>query len=152
MSSDSGKNDPLPRMSKTDAQSWAKHFTESMARDVGVNISPETIRSHFFDCVGRNDEIVDDGRYNLYYYARVALVKDRQLKAVETIRKSLEERGYEILGFQNDAKANPSVIMDARSPEKDFGIRVEGHKLPESLLFSIITPCLLPPGVEQKEL
>ena len=151
MSSDGDINAPLPRMSKEDAEKWARHFTESMARSAEVKIAEKTVEPTFHECVGRNDEVAEDGRFNLDYYARAPLPVADHPKAVRKIQTDLEKRGYKIDGYQEIEGEEPSVILDASSPDKGFSLSVRGYHPDDELFFSVSTPCLLPPGVEQQK-
>ncbi|MFD1832969.1 hypothetical protein ACFSJS_25470 [Streptomyces desertarenae] len=148
----SEKNEPLPRMSKKGAEDWARHFTESMARSAGVKIKEGTVKPAFHDCVGENDEVAEDGRFLLDYYARASLPVSEHAKAVKKVRADLEKRGYTINGYQETGGGKPSVLLDAAHPEKGFTVSAEGHAPQDELLFSISTPCLLPPGATQQQL
>ncbi|RLL68513.1 hypothetical protein [Streptomyces sp. Z26] len=66
------------------------------------------------------------------------------------VRDELERRGYRVLGFQDIKGAETSVILDAESRENDFSVSVEGSHRHDDLLFSVMTPCLLPPGAAQQ--
>lgn len=143
-------NDPLPRMSKKEAEKWARHFTESMARSAKVEISEETVNPTFHECVGENNEVASDGRFILDYYARASLAVADQAEAVKRVKVDLEKRGYKIR-FHEKGGDKPVVILDASDPKKGFSVAAEGHSPDDELLFSVSTPCLLPPGVEQQK-
>jgi hypothetical protein len=150
-SNDGDKNAPLPRMSRPAAQSWAAHFTESMARSAGVEIDQASVKPEFNDCVGKNDEIMHDGRFTLDYRTEAHVEQQRQADAVARIRDDLKKRGYTISSFRNDVTVDPPVTLEAYSPDKDFYILVEGYKSPQVLNFLVASPCLLPPGVKQEK-
>jgi hypothetical protein len=151
-SGDGDPNAPLPRMSRADAKAWAAHFTESMARSAGAEIDPKTIDPGFYDCVGKHDEVMNDGRFNLNYYAHAPLAREKQGDAVRRIMADLKKRGYRIDSFRDDETVEPAVVLEAYSPDKDFFIDVSGYKSPDSLTLTVMTPCLLPPGVKQQRL
>ncbi|MEE4591695.1 hypothetical protein V2J94_07300 [Streptomyces sp. DSM 41524] len=144
-------NAPLPRMSREDAQKWARHFTESMARTAQAPINDKSVRPDFSECVGKHDEVVDDGRFVLDYSARSPLPEAGHAAAVKRIRKELEKRGYDIESY-DEMKGDAQVILRARSPKDNFYIFVEAYGEQKSILYDIITPCLLPPGVKQKKI
>ena len=144
-------NRPLPRMSREKAQEWAHHFTQSMARSAKVEVSEKSIRPNFTECVGRNNEVPEDGRFVLDYYARAHLSNDKHIDAVKQIREDLKKNGYKIDGYREIKGSKQSVILDASSPEKGFSMSAEGHYKEPQILFSIHTPCLMPPGKKQKQ-
>ncbi|MGH3118085.1 MAG: hypothetical protein ACRDP3_28270 [Streptomyces sp.] len=138
-------------MSKKEAQKWAHHFVESMARTARVEIDKKTVKPAFSNCVGENAEVAKDGRFNLDYYARAPISVDDQATAVRRVHDELKKRGYKILGLQEIGGEKSSVILDAKSKEKDFSISVEGSSQDPDLLFSVTTPCILPPGAKQQK-
>ncbi|WP_250847718.1 hypothetical protein [Streptomyces hygroscopicus] len=144
-------NAPLPRMSREDAQKWARHFTGSMARTARAPISEKSVRPDFTNCVGKHDEVVDDGRFILDYSARSPLPEAEHAAAVKRIREELEKRGYAIDTYQ-EMKDAAQVVLRASSPKDDFSISVEAYGEQNSILYEVSTPCLLPPGVKQKEI
>ncbi|CAG6391852.1 conserved exported hypothetical protein [Actinacidiphila cocklensis] len=151
-SNDGDTNAPLPRMSRQDAQTWAAHFAESMARSAGAPIDATSVKPQFSDCVGKNDEVAHDGRFYLTYRAEVPLPAHKQGSAGARIRDDLQKRGYEITSFRDDDTVDPAVVLEAYNPDQDFSIRVAGYKAPEVLNLGVFTPCLLPPGVKQEQL
>jgi hypothetical protein len=147
-----GKNAPLPRMSRRDAQTWAAHFTQSMARSAGAEIDTKSIDPRFHDCVGKHDEVVHDGRFDLTYWADAPLAQHRQGTGVAKIRDDLKARGYTIVSFRNDPSMDPAVALQAYSPDQHFSVDISGYTSPDALTISVSTPCLLPPGAEQQTL
>lgn len=145
-------NEPLPRMSKEKAEEWTRNFTDSMARSAGVKISEKTVDSTFHDCVGEDDEVAEDGRFNLDYYARAPLKVADHSAAVGKIREDLKKNGYKIEKFQKIEGEKPSVILDASDPDEGFNLSVRGYHPDDELFFSVSTPCLLPPGATQQQL
>lgn len=144
-------NEPLPRMGKEETERWARHFTESMARSAETEVKEESVRPTFHGCVGENDEVAEDGRFILDYYARAPLPAEGHAEAVKKIQAALKERGYAIIGYQENKGGKPSVVLDASHPEKGFTVSAEGHSPEDELLFSISTPCLLPPDATQQQ-
>lgn len=88
------------------------------------------------------------GVLGVAWHARVAAADHSA--AVRRVRDELERRGYRVLGFQDIKGAEASVILDAESRENDFSVSVEGSHRHDDLLFSVMTPCLLPPGAAQR--
>lgn len=152
--SDDGINDPLPRMSKKKAEEWAKHWTESMARTAKAEIEPETDpelpAAKFTNCIGQNGESADDGRFTLRYSVRAKLPKEQHAEAIRAIRDTLKQKGFEIQGYRSNPSKDPANLVDARHPKDQQSISAED--LNEELIVLIVsTPCLLPPGAEQKQ-
>ncbi|MEW2547051.1 hypothetical protein AB0910_14940 [Streptomyces sp. NPDC047002] len=151
-SKNADKNAPLPRMSREDAQSWAAHFAQSIARSANAEVDAKSVRPQFSDCVGRNDEMAGDGRFTLTYRAHAPLAAQRHGSAAAKIKDDLEQRGLEIMSFRNDASLDPAVVLEARSQDKHFSIDVSGYRSPDELHLVVFTPCLLPPGAKQQQL
>ncbi|KUJ70080.1 hypothetical protein ACZ90_06905 [Streptomyces albus subsp. albus] len=152
MSENDDANDPLPVMSRPGAQKWARHFVDSMARTADTQIDPTSVRPDFTVCVGKDDEVVDDGRFVLDFSARAPLATAGQAKATQAIRGELEKRGYEIVSYQEAPGKDPGVTLEAWNAENHFAISVEGYRRHDGeLLLTITTPCLLPPGVTQQK-
>ncbi|MFF0555640.1 hypothetical protein [Streptomyces sp. NPDC004266] len=148
--SDEAKNDPLPRMTKAKAEAWAKHWVESMARTAEAEIVPSTYQANFTNCLGKNGESADDGRFTLAYDARAKLPKAQQAAGILAIKKELEKQGFRIVGYRSDPALDPSDLVDAEHP-KDRQFVTAGDVSDELITLGVNTPCLLPPGVEQQE-
>ncbi|WP_243745234.1 hypothetical protein [Streptomyces hainanensis] len=136
-------------MTKEEAEEWAAHWTESMARTAQADIDPESVRARYIDCVGANDEVAGDGRFYLMYSARADLESERRAEAVRAIRDTLEENGLEIRGFRADPSVTPANAVDAWHPKDHQSVTAEDNG-DSQLLLTVDTPCLLPPGVEQQ--
>ncbi|MFD5317099.1 hypothetical protein [Streptomyces sp. NPDC127098] len=149
-SSDDGINDPLPRMSREEAEEWTAHWAESMARSGEAELDLETVRSNFLDCVGDNDEVADDGRFTHSYSVQARIEPERDAEAIRAIRDALEQNGLRIQGYRSDPSVSPANLVDAWHPEDHQSVTAEDHE-EGRLLFIIRTPCLLPPGVEQQQ-
>ncbi|MFJ7998523.1 hypothetical protein ACIQ7D_15460 [Streptomyces sp. NPDC096310] len=153
--SDSGINDPLPRMSKEKAEEWARHWTESMARTAQAEIEPETDpelpAANFTNCIGKNGESADDGRFTLRYSVRAKLPRERQAEAIRAVRDTLKEKGFEIQGYRSDPSKDPANLVDAKHP-KDHQFVSAGDLDDKRIVLIVSTPCLLPPGVKQQDL
>ncbi|MFE3600282.1 hypothetical protein [Streptomyces sp. NPDC059142] len=141
-------------MSKEKAEEWARHWTESMARTARAEIKPETDpdvpAASFTNCIGKNGESADDGRFTLNYSVRAKLPADQHAEAIRAIRDTLKEKGFEIQGYRSDPSKDPANLVDARHPKDHQSISAED--LNDELLVLIVnTPCLLPPGAEQRQ-
>ncbi|MEV7870924.1 hypothetical protein AB0P17_33605 [Streptomyces sp. NPDC088124] len=142
-------------MSKEKAEEWARHWAESMARTAQAEIEPETDpdlpAAKFTDCVGKNNEVADDGRFTLRYSVRAKLPRERQAAAIRTIRDTLKDKGFEIQGYRSDPSKDPINLVDAKHPKDHQFVSVEDLDA-QSIVLIAVTPCLLPPGVKQQEL
>ncbi|MFD5747776.1 hypothetical protein [Streptomyces sp. NPDC127033] len=149
-----GINNPLPRMGKEKAEEWARHWTESMARTARAEIQPQTDpdvpAANFTNCVGKNNESADDGRFTLDYSVRAKLLKEQHAEAIRAIRDTLTKKGFEIQGYRSDPSKDPANLVDAKHP-KDHQFVSAGDVTDELLVLIVTTPCLLPPGAEQQQ-
>lgn len=148
--SDSKANSPLPRMSKEKAEERAKQWTVSMARTAKAEIDTKSVDVSFTNCIGKNNESADDGRFNLSYNVRAELSKSQHSVAVRAIRDALKGEGFEIVGYRSDPEVRPVNLVDARHPKSHQFVSA-GDISDELLTLIVKTPCLLPPGVEQQE-
>ncbi|PBC71056.1 hypothetical protein BX265_5626 [Streptomyces sp. TLI_235] len=141
-----GKNDPLPVMAKTDAQAWAQHMTEFLAQTAGVTLTPATAKPFFSNCVGKNDEVVDDGRYTLSYAVDSTVPLQQHPEAVKKIRAALEQQKFTIDGYRETWEGKPSALLDATNTDGRYLVSVETGGGTDRLLFRINTRCLMPPS------
>ncbi|MCK7623284.1 hypothetical protein MUU72_09275 [Streptomyces sp. RS10V-4] len=147
---DSGKNDPLPVKSREQAERSARTLIDSLARQYGLQVDGTTVRREFFECFGKNHEHASDGRFDLSYSVRAHLPGEEHGKALRPMRKRLEAEGYRILsGYREDPS---QALMDAKGGSDNFFVSVESYLPPTDLVFSVRTPCFLPPGVKQQQL
>lgn len=144
-------NKPLPKMSKEEAEGRARDVTHSMARSAQVEIDEKTVKPNYTKCVGKNDEVSDDGRFVLQYDARARLDGDQHEQAVRRIRAALERRGYDVGTYQVAKGPNATVALTAKDPEKRFTVAVNGFMKRDEMVLTVMTPCLLPPGREQQQ-
>ncbi len=144
-------NKPLPKMSKEEAEGRARDVTHSMARSAQVEIDEKTVKPNYTKCVGKNDEVSDDGRFVLQYDARASLDGDQHEQAVQRIRAALEKRGYDVGTYQVTKGPNATVALTAKDPEKRFTVAVDGFMKRDEMVLTVMTPCLLPPGREQQQ-
>ncbi|MER7517113.1 hypothetical protein [Streptomyces sp. NPDC126499] len=150
--SDDGKNDPLPRKSREKAQAWAEHWTESMARTAKAEIVPATHQANFTDCLGKNGESADDGRFTLMYNVRAKLPQAEQEEGIRAITTELKAQGFRIVGSVSDASAARGRYLVQAEHPNDRQYVSAGDVSDELISLSVDIPCLLPPGVEQQEL
>ncbi|WP_150248534.1 hypothetical protein [Streptomyces albofaciens] len=141
-------NRPLPRKSREDSEAWAKQYVSAMAHYAGVTLDTATApHVDFQDCVGRNDEVADDGRYTLKYTAYANLPLADHEKAVGKLREALEKDGeVRITAYEE----KPRVILYGHHSKEKFDIIADSVKPPNTLRLSVGTPCFLPPGAKQQ--
>ena len=144
-------NAPLPVLSREAALSWARDFTRMMAEQAGAALRPETATEHFHDCVGRADEVADDGRFQLLYYVRGRLPQDAHLAAVGRLGKALLANGYRVTGWLGDPEREGAqrVVLDMTHPRQRTHVSAESTG-DDELTFTVRTGCLLPPGARQQ--
>ncbi len=144
-------NKPLPRKSRQDSLAWAKQYTSAMAHyaevEIGHQFGP---LENFGDCVGKHDEVADDGRYRLTYTVYAKLPRDQHIAAARKLRTALKEHGVEITDF-TERPEKPEVIMYARHPREKFFVVADTVKPPNTLRLEVSTPCFLPPGAKQQK-
>ncbi|RKT17585.1 hypothetical protein BX285_1963 [Streptomyces sp. 1114.5] len=139
-----GPNDPLPVKARQDAQDWAQHMTEYMAQTAGVTLDPGSVEPFFSDCVGKHDEVREDGRYKLSYAVYSSAAREQHPEAVRKIRTMLEQQGFKIDGYREDIDGKVDTILDASQASSRYLVTVETTK-GGLLAFSVRTPCLMPP-------
>lgn len=147
-----GKNAPLPRMTRASAQAWAERIAGSVARSAGRTLDTATATPKFRDCVGENDEVAGDGRFDLSYEARVPMPAAEQRGVAAQVRDDLKKQGYRIVSFRDDASKDPAVVVQAYDDRKHASLDIAGYEDPAELDIAVFTPCLLPPGAKQKHL
>ncbi|MDG4858963.1 hypothetical protein P8605_12490 [Streptomyces sp. T-3] len=144
-------NKPLPRKSRADSLAWAKEYTAIMARYAEVKITDAPApREHFQECIGKNDEVPEDGRYTLTYATYAKLPDEEHIAAVRKVRKALEAHGVRITGYTERPKT-PEAILYGRNDEEGYFLIADSVNPPGTLRLSVSTPCFLPPGAEQQQ-
>ncbi|MEE1788906.1 hypothetical protein PUR71_39305 [Streptomyces sp. SP17BM10] len=139
-----GPNDPLPVKARQDAQDWAKHMTEYMAQTAGAVLDTGSTEPIFSDCVGKNDEVVNDGRYKLMYAVYSSTPLEQHPEAIRKVRTMLEQQGFKIDGYRESINGKVDTILDASQPSSRYLITVE-TTTGGLLAFRVRTPCLMPP-------
>lgn len=145
---DSGKNDPLPVKSKASAEHSARTLIDQLASQYGLQVDDKTVRKEFRDCFGKNHEHASDGRFDLTYSVRSPLSGDQHGKALRPMRKKLEAAGYKVSSYRDDPS---DALMDAKGGRDNLFVSVESYMPATDLVFSVNTPCFLPPGVKQEQ-
>ena len=148
---DGGKNDPLPVKSQEQAEHLVRSLVDSLAEEHHLKVDGKTVHKEFRDCFGKEGESADDGRFDLTYAVRAALPKPEHGKAIRAMRKKLEAQGFKISGYREDKTKDPWALMDAEGGKDDLSVSVESYMPPNQLVFSVNTPCFLPPGVKQQQ-
>ncbi|WP_411138047.1 hypothetical protein [Streptomyces sp. C10] len=148
---DGGKNDPLPVKSQEQAEHLVRSLVDSLAEEYDLKVDGKTVHKEFRDCFGKEGESADDGRFDLTYAARAALPEPEHGKAIRAMRKRLEAQGYKISGYREDKTKDPWALMDAKGGKDNLFVSVESYMPPNQLVFSVNTPCFLPPGVKQQQ-
>ncbi|GAA2144799.1 hypothetical protein GCM10009760_32720 [Kitasatospora kazusensis] len=143
--SHSAENAPLPVMAKSAAQDWAQHMTAYMAQRAGFRLTESSVNPHFSPCVGRRDELANDGRYSLSYSVSGSVPLAQHPDAVRRIRDLLKERGFEVGSYRETAADGIDALLDAREPTSRYLVSAETAGGPDRLLLTVSTPCLLPP-------
>ncbi|OKI04740.1 hypothetical protein A6A06_08370 [Streptomyces sp. CB02923] len=146
---DSGKNDPLPVKSRSQAEQQARELVGSLAGQYSLKVDEKTVDKEFRDCLGKDHERAHDGRFDLSYSVRAKLPGDEHGKALRAMRKKLEASGYKVSGYREDPS---DALMDARGGADGLFVSVESYLPPTDLVFSVKTPCFLPPGTPQEQL
>ncbi|MEU7636375.1 hypothetical protein AB0C11_09785 [Streptomyces sp. NPDC039016] len=148
---DDGKNDPLPVKSQEQAEHLARSLVDSLAGEYDLKVDGKTVHKEFRDCFGKEGESADDGRFDLTYAVRAALPEAEHGKAIRAMRKRLEAQGYKISGYREDKTKDPWALMDAKGGKDNLFVSVESYLPPTLLVFSVTTPCFLPPGTKQEQ-
>ncbi|MFH8404883.1 hypothetical protein ACH4FX_08905 [Streptomyces sp. NPDC018019] len=145
---DSGKNDPLPVRSKEKAEQQVRELIGSLAAQYSLKTDEKTVDKEFRDCFGKNHERAGDGRFDLTYSVRSRLPGEEHGKALRAMREKLEASGYKVSGYREEAS---DALMDAEGGVDGFSVSVESYRPATELVFSVTTPCFLPPGVKQEQ-
>ncbi|MFB8200452.1 hypothetical protein [Kitasatospora purpeofusca] len=141
-----GPTEPLPVKARQDAQDWAQHMTESMAQSAGVNLDASSAEPFFDGCVGKNDEVAQDGRYKMSYAVYSSAPVGQHPEAVRKVRATLEQQGFKIDGYRETTDGKVDTVLDASQPSSRYLITVE-TTTGGLLLFRVKTPCLMPPAI-----
>ncbi len=108
--------------------------------------------AEFRDCYGEKGEFASDGRFDLTYTVRATVPETEHGKAIRTMRKKLEAEGYKVSGYREDKTKKPWALMDADGGKDGLSVSVESYMPPTQLVFSVSTPCFLPPGTKQEQI
>jgi hypothetical protein len=147
--SDDGKNDPLPVKSRDKAEFDVRSLIDRLGDEIGTQPDSETVDKEFRDCVGKQGETADDGRFDMHYRAEMPLPRGEYDDALRKLKKKLKSGGYKITGYREGDWQE--VLLYAKGGNDDFFVSVGGVKPPhEALTFAVTTPCFLPPGAEQE--
>ncbi|MFF4521575.1 hypothetical protein [Streptomyces bluensis] len=147
------KNAALPRKSEKQALSEAQQYTEAMARYSGVVLSSGTAVKDVYDCVGKDDEIAEDGRFTLTYHIKGELPREKHIAAARRLSKALEGHRITVDSLDERPGDDRPVILDGSVVGKQkerISLTVESIEAPDGLQYVVTTPCYLPPGVRQQ--
>ncbi|MEV6975156.1 hypothetical protein [Kitasatospora sp. NPDC093806] len=139
--------DPIPVMARQEAQDWAQHMTEYMAQTAGGTITPDTVRPSFRQCVGKNDEVANDGRYTMSYAAYSPIALEQHPEAARRIRTMLEQQEFQVSGYRETLNGKVQALLDAFQPSGRYLVSVETMASGD-LMFRISTRCLMPPSAK----
>lgn len=152
--SEADKNAPLPRMSKKTATEWAQQFTADMANVADVTLDEKTADVKTYQCVGKNDEIIDDGRYDLYYTVYSHVPTDQHTTVVQKLRDKWKAMDYEISGYREYQDDYNDALVGAINNKNGFTVSAgsagPAKKPSKLILFSVRTPCMMPPDKTQE--
>ncbi|MFI7098173.1 hypothetical protein ACIBK8_02240 [Streptomyces sp. NPDC050161] len=144
-------NAPLPRKSREDTLAWAKQYTATMAHHAQVDIADDPApRTHFEACIGKNDEVADDGRFTLSYATYARVPAGEQIAAVKKLRKALKSQGVDVSDYSEDPQ-RPAVTLYGKNTKERFLIVADTVKPANTLRLEVSTACFLPPGSEQQK-
>jgi len=141
----------LPRTSRSDSLRWAEDHVSTMARYADVEIADAPApRKHFDTCVGKHDEVPEDGRYMLTYTGYAKLPEADHIAAVRKLRTALESHGIRVTGY-TERPAEPEAVMYGKSDKEGYSLIADSVNPAGTLRLSVSTPCFLPPGAEQQQ-
>lgn len=147
---DDGKNDPLPVRSREKAEYDARALIDQLTEVIDTHIDPATVHRSFRDCVGKNGETADDGRFDLDYWVEAPLPGKKHNAALRVLKKKLKSESFTIKDYREGDWRH--VLLYAKGGKDDFFVSVGAVRPPdERLVLSVTTPCFLPPGVEQEQ-
>lgn len=148
---DGGKNDPLPQKSRERAELQARSLVGTLSREYGLTIDESSGDAEFRECTGKDGERAHDGRFDLSYIARVPVPEAEHGNALRAMRKRLEAEGFTISDYREDKSKDPWALMYAKGGQDNFFVSVVSGIPPNSLIFSVSSPCFLPPGRKQDQ-
>ncbi|BCK71551.1 hypothetical protein Srufu_055040 [Streptomyces libani subsp. rufus] len=149
---DDHPNAPLPRKSRADTLAWAKQYTSTMAHYAQVDVADDPApQTHFEDCVGKGDEVADDGRFTLTYATYARLPAQDHIAAVRKLRNALKNHGVDVSDYTEDPD-RPTVTLYAKNRTERFLITADNTIKPaNTLLLAVSTSCFLPPDAKQQK-
>jgi hypothetical protein len=152
-SSSDGINAPLPRASRAQATAKARSMVDALAGAAGLRPGPPTSETAFSDCVGQNDEIAHDGRFELAYSVYVNVPQDQQTTVGQKIRTYMRRAKYADVSFHPFHTATAELMV--RGYNGDWFIDIDtvlpGSGPATRIYISINSTCYLPPGVKQQK-
>ncbi|MGW7054985.1 hypothetical protein [Streptomyces sp. NPDC054887] len=146
---DNGKNAPLPVKSRPKAEYEVRALIDVLAEEIGSEVDAKTVDKQFRDCIGKNNETANDGRFDLNYTAQAPLPRAQYNTALGTLKKRLKAEGYKVTGYREGDWRH--ILLYAKGGDAGFFVSVGAAKPPhDMMIFGVSTPCFLPPETEQE--
>jgi hypothetical protein len=147
---DNGKNDPLPVKSQPRAEYEVRALIDLLAEEVGSEVDAKTVDKRFRDCIGKNNETANDGRFDLDYTARFPLPRAQYNAALKKLKKKLESEDYKVSAYREGDWRH--ILLYAKGGDANFFVSVGATKPPhDEMILAVTTPCFLPPGTKQED-
>lgn len=147
---DSGKNDPLPVKSQQKAEYEVRALIDLLAEEIGSEVDAKSVDKRFRDCIGKNNETANDGRFDLDYTVQAPLPRAQYNTALAKLKKTLEAEGYKVSAYREGDWRH--ILLYAKGGDANFFVSVGAMKPPyDRMILSVTTPCFLPPGKKQEE-
>lgn len=136
-------------MSKADTKSVGDQHARTVMDLISGDHSREYNGEFYAPCEGRLGEFSKEV-YTLRLSYYVNDVSPTEFATVFTrLRDQLPSKGYQVKRFDLDPK-RPAATLVAENPKDGFEVSVEEVDPPTSLLVSVYSPCLNPPGGSEK--
>lgn len=147
---DNGKNEPLPVKSQPRAEYEVRALIDLLAEEIGSEVDAKTVDKRFRDCIGKNNETADDGRFDLSYTAQVPLPRAQYNAGLRKLKKKLEDEGYKVSSYREGDWRH--ILLYSKGGDANFFVSVGATKPPyDQMVLGVTTPCFLPPGTKQEE-
>ena len=142
--SPSGKDDPLPTMTETQARELVDTYARTVAATLGselTNYNPPLRLA----CEGKGGEVATDGRFYVMGSAQLPVAAEEQVASLQRIRDDWAGRGYEITDDRTFPDGATGVVA-AVNPADRVQVSVESTVPPTHFALLVLTPCYLPPA------
>ncbi|WP_028813156.1 hypothetical protein [Streptomyces flavidovirens] len=145
-----GKNDPLPVKSQQKTEYEVRALIDLLAEEIGSEVDAKSVDKEFRDCIGKNNETANDGRFDLDYTVQTLLPRAQYNTALGKLKKRLEAEGYKVSAYREGDWRH--ILLYAKGGDANFFVSVGAMKPPyDRMILSVTTPCFLPPGTKQEE-